>query len=357
MENRELGRTGMKVSVIGLGTLGFMRADCSQDDVTPIIRRAEEAGINFIDTAYAYGAGKCDRLVGKAMEENSEHWTILARSHKREPDEFSETMELTFDNLRREVLDIFQFHDITNPGDYEDLKQPGGIYDIARKAKEEGRIRFIGISTHAETEIMRDMIESGRFDVITVSYNVANSQRQPSDGEDLARTARELLPLAAEHGVGITVMKPFGGGVLCRPRTGPDGEEIRLSPEDLLRFCTSNPNVASVTPGIENMEQLETAITAAEAGAVLSEDKKRELEKQAGIWGMDFCRQCGYCLPCEEGIAIPKAMEALEKSEEEEIKKACSKLDPGPDVCTECGKCVERCPYSLPIPEKLKQLM
>ncbi|NQT18631.1 MAG: aldo/keto reductase [Planctomycetes bacterium] len=308
MEYRTLGRTGLKVSVVGLGSLGFMRADSSDEDVARMLGRAAEGGINFLDTAYAYGKGKTDTMVGKAIEKDRDRWVILGRSHMRDPKEFAETSDQTFKNLRTDVIDLFELHDITNPRDYEATKQAGGIYDVALQMKKDGRIRFVGISTHATAEIVRDMIESDRYDVITISYNVANRGRSPSDGESMARTEEELLPLAESRGMGITIMKPYGGGSLVQARPGPDGKPVTLSPLQLLKFCVANPYVDCVTPGVDSVAQVEVAIEAGQEGAGLTAGQIEELKKLTASWGTDFCRRCGYCLPCGEGIAIPSAM-------------------------------------------------
>jgi len=359
MEYRTLGRTQLKVSVVGIGSLGFLRADSAQEDVERMIDRARSGGINLLDTAYAYGQGKTDKMIGKAIEKDRSRWVVIARSHMRDPREFAETMDQTFANLRTEVVDVFELHDITSPDVYEATKQPGNVYDIALQAKRDGRIRFIGISTHAKADIVREMIQSDRYDVITISYNVANRQRNPGDGEEMTRTAEELLPLAASRGVGVTIMKPFGGGSLLQRRPGPDGTEVCLPPLDLLRFCIANPNVASVTPGVETVEHVDVAIEAGRTGTALTGPQIAELQEFAAGWGADFCRRCGYCLPCTEGIDIPAAINALENfktGQAESAGAAYDKLDPKPDVCTECGECVERCPYSLAIPEKMKEL-
>jgi len=360
MEYRTLGRTGLEVSVVGLGSLGFLRANSSEEDVARMIDRAREGGINFLDTAYAYGQGKTDTMVGKAIEKDRDRWVILGRSHMRDPKEFAETSDQTFKNLRTDVIDVFQLHDITRPADYEATKEPGSIYDVALQMKKDGRIRFIGISTHAKAEIVQDMIESDRYDVITISYNIANCQRNPGDGEDMRRTAEELLPLAESRGIGITIMKPYGGGSLVQTRPGPDGKPISLKPLDLLKFCVANPLVDSVTPGVESVEQVDTAIEAGQPGGRLSEEKIAELKEAAAAWGADFCRRCGYCLPCSQGIAIPQAMQILERyltGQDTNVKEACAKLDPNPDACTSCGDCEQRCPYSLPISAKMERLV
>ena len=360
MEYRTLGRTGLKVSVVGIGSLGFMRADSTDDDVARMLARGSEGGINFLDTAYAYGKGKTDTMVGKAIEKDRDRWVILGRSHMRDPKEFAETSDQTFKNLRTDVIDVFELHDITKPSDYEATKEAGSVYDVARQMKKDGRIRFIGISTHATAEIVRDMIESDRYDVITISYNVANCQRNPADGENMTRTADELLPLAESRGMGITIMKPYGGGSLVQTRPGADGKPVTLSPLQLLKFCVVNPYVDCVTPGVESLEQVDVLIEAGQEGASLTAGQVEQLKEQAAAWGTDFCRRCGYCLPCSEGIAIPNAMRVLEQfktGQDPDIAEAYAKLDPDPGVCTECGDCVERCPYSLPIPDKMKELV
>lgn len=359
MEYRTLGRTGLKVSVVGLGSLSYLRADSTAEDVEQMTDRAAEGGINILDTAYAYGHGKIDKMIGRAIQKNRSRWVIISRSHRRDPREFSESMEETFKNLQTDVFDVFQLHDITNPKDYEATKEPGSIYDIALQAKKDGRVRFVGISTHANTDIVRDMIESDRYDVITISYNAANCQRSPGDGENIARTAEEILPLAKSRGIGITIMKPYGGGSLVQERPGPDGAKTSIPPIQLLKFCIANPNVDSVTPGVENIEQVDTAISAGQTGAGITQQQIKKLKELISVWGADFCRRCGYCLPCSEGIAIPTAMRVLEMFKTSQVGKAkdsYAKLDPKPDVCTECNECVERCPYSLSIPEKMKEL-
>ena len=360
MEYRTLGRTELKVSVVGIGSIGFLRANSTEEDVERMIDRARRGGMNLLDTAYAYALGKTDKMIGKAIEKDRSRWVIIARSHMRDPGEFAETMDQTFKNLRTDAVDVFELHDITRPAVYEATNQPGSIYDVALVAKTSGRIRFIGISTHGKADMVRDMIESDRYDVITISYNVANCQRSPGDGEEMTRTVEELLPLAASRGVGVTIMKPFGGGSLVQPRPGPDGTEVCLPPLDLLRFCIANPNVASVTPGVETVEHVDLAIEAGRTGTGLTELEIAELQELASVWGADFCRRCGYCLPCKEGIAIPAAINVLESfttGRQESARAAYEKLDPKPDVCTECGECVERCPYSLAIPEKMKELV
>ena len=360
MEYRTLGRTGLEVSVVGLGSLAFIRANSTPEDVDRMIARARQGGINLLDTADAYGKGKTDAMVGAAIEQDRDRWVLISRSNKREPEAFAESMERAFRNLRTDTLDVFQLHDVTAPEVYEATRKPGSVYDIALKAKEDGRVRFLGISTHGTAEMMRDMIESGRYDVMTIAYNAMSAKSPDADGEDMRRNEDEILPLAQERGVGITIMKPFGGGSLVQERRGPDGAPVRLDPLGLLKFCVANPCVASVTPGVNTVEHVDTAIAAGQTGAGLAEEQLEELRKQAAVWGRDFCRCCGYCLPCQEGIQIPSAMQILEmftSGAVDAARKMYADLDPKPEVCVECGECEERCPYSLPISEKLKELV
>ena len=361
LEYRLLGRTGIRVSVVGIGSLGFLKANSSQDDVSRMLDHARAGGINLVDTAALYGGGRIDQLIGNAIHANRSQWVIISRSAKRDPRDFADSLNQCLKNLRTDAIDIFQLHDVTSPQDYEATLQADGIYEIARQAKRDGKVRFIGISTHADAATVRRIILSGRYDVLTISYNVAWCKRQHQDGEDIARTADELLPLAGMRRMGVTIMKPLGGGVLCTPRPGLDGTEFSLPAVDLLRFCIANPHVSAVTPGVQSIAQVDDAIAAGQTGTQLDDLAKAELIESARAWGHDFCRRCGYCMPCEQGIVIPAAMKILDYfkmgNQNERCRADYARLDPKPTVCTACRKCAERCPYRLPIPEKLKELV
>ena len=357
MQYRRLAGTDMDVSVVSLGSIGFMRGNCAPDEIAAIANRALDLGVNFIDTAYAYQRGEVEKALGPVVQKRRDECFLLTRSHVREPDEFKETMEGSFERLRTDYIDVFQLHDVSSEELYQKLME-NGIYDMMREKVEAGSIGYAGISTHGDADLMREMVTSGRFSVITVAYNLTGTKRQQADGEFLGETESEILPLAHRKGVGVTVMKPFGGGALLQE--APDG--TRLSAVDCLLYILSNPYVTTVSSGVDNMAQLEEDIRAGMPGMALTEQQRADLEQKGRHWGTYFCRQCGYCLPCTEEIEIPGVMKALETcraagSEEaaRSAREAYQKMDAKASDCVECGDCEERCPYELPIMDRMKE--
>jgi len=225
------------------------------------------------------------------------------------------------------------------------------------EAQKAGKVKFIGISTHASPEDMKKMINCGEFDVITVSYNLINYQRQAIDGEDISITEREILPLAKKRKLGVTIMKPFGGGILAKNPLS----EVKISPIQALKFVISNPYVDTATPGVGSIAELEEDVKAGDPHILLSREDIARLREDAEKWGPDFCRNCGYCLPCSEDIPIPQIMRLLmryglgEEGKKNRAKKAYINLEIKASACTECKKCEERCPYHLSISKKMKE--
>lgn len=360
MEYRKLGKTGLEVSVVGMGTLGFARVALYNKgeegirQMVELLQRALDRGANFIDTAYAYGSGVAEEAVGRATQGRSA--IILSRSHtwqtSLDPKDTRNCLEGSLQRLRRDCIDIYQIHDVTTLEAYENVLK-SGVYDVLKDAKAEGKVRFIGFSTHGNLELMNRMIHSGEVDVLTLAYNILHQKRSPSDGEDPRITSEKVFPLASERGVAITIMKPFGGGVLC----WKSADGTSLSPTSLLRYVVQNPYIATVTPGVESISQLEEALEAGQPSSALSEEEIRSLEEEARRWGRDICRQCGYCLPCSQKIEIPAVMRLLmmwHNQQDPSLVEQYRALRVKASQCTECGECEERCPYDLTISEKMK---
>jgi len=359
LEMRKLGRTKLQVSAIGIGSLGFTRAGRNVQEVQAILNRALDLGVNIIDTASGYKAGEIEEMIGPVVAKRRDECIVLSRSEKRRAREFSQALEGSLKRLKVDCIDIYQLHDVTRPGEYEEVMNPGGALDALKKARDLGKVKFLGVSTHAKTEEVKAMLSSDEFDVITIAYNVAYQKRVFEDGEDMRQTAEELFPLAEAYDVGLTIMKPFGGGVLLE--LPPDENGRKISPVQLLKFCLVDPRVHTVTPGIGTLEELEEDIQAGLAGPRLSPEEVDELKSSVQRLGSGFCRQCGYCLPCTEKIEIPKVMRILrlfKRKHREQRKQAgeeLMKLEVKPDACSGCGKCEERCPYNIPIQDKMKE--
>jgi predicted aldo/keto reductase-like oxidoreductase len=262
----------------------------------------------------------------------------------------------SLERLRTDVIDIYQIHDVTPPGELKKVRASGTI-DELKAAKAKGTVRFIGLSTHAEIEDIQEMITCGDFDVLTVAYNLTHHKRSARDGDDLSRMPKDVFPLAREHDVGLTIMKPFGGGRLTR--RGPSGRRP-VDATKALRFVIQEPAVATVTPGIGSMAELEQALAAGEAANALSDNEIAALKEQAHEWGTDFCRQCGYCEPCVEDVPIRKIMLIAEKLADKSgdvpaVRGEYAQLETNGGACIACGECEEKCPYDLPIMERIRK--
>jgi len=358
MEYRPLPGAGWDVSAVSLGTLGFLRASCSPKETARIINLALDGGMNLLDTAFAYADGEIEKLLAPVIEKRRDEVRILTRCHFRTLDEFKPCFEAAFERLRTDHVDIFELHDVGSEEQYDKLIT-GGVYDCVREAAEQGRVGCVGISTHGTPELMEKMCASGLFRVITLAYNLTGTKRTHQDGEDAGDTANVVMPLARKAGMGVTVMKPFAGGTLLQ--TAPDGTQ--LTARECLRYVLAHPLVSTVSPGIESVAQLDEALAAGRPDAALSPSDIERLEEKGRLWGRHFCRRCGYCLPCEEGVDIPGVMKILEYyrgagDDEEKQRSVASRyeaLEVKASACVACGECEERCPYDLPISERMEE--
>jgi len=295
-----------------------------------------------------------EQVTGKALQGRRSDAVVISRAVSREPAALAADVDTSLKNLKTDYIDVYQLHDVTRPADVEKVPE---LLKTLRKAQEQGKVRFIGISTHGAAEDVRAMIATGDVEAMTISYNVTQHKRSLGDGEDMSRFTTDVLPFAKEHDVGVSIMKPLGGSRLAQP--GPCGEPP-VSPMKAIRYVVENQLISAVTPGVGTMEHLLEDLPAGDPANALSADEIRGLEEQGRSWGLYFCRQCGYCMPCEQEITIPQMMTLQEQLREAKdlssLKEQYAKFAVKAEACIQCGRCEERCPYGLPIQERLKQL-
>lgn len=329
VEYRTLGKTGIKVSSIGFGGIPIINK--SLKEAVSVLNRALNLGINFFDTARCYGDS--ETKMGKVIESRRNECYIATKSLQRTKKGLLEELNTSLKNLKVETIDLYQIHDLRRPEDYEMVMSPDGALEAAMDAKKQGKIRHIGVSSHQPTLIAK-AIETGYFETVQIPYNIIDYE-----------LFQHTLPLANRLNMGIIVMKPFAGGLLKNASTA-------------LRFALSHP-VTTVIPGISTVEELEENIKAAENTAVLSDDELEKLKEEADQLGKDFCRRCGYCLPCPQGIDIPTIFRFeryfVSYYQEEWAKEQYKQLEIKGDRCIECGKCEKKCPYELNIIPRLKE--
>jgi predicted aldo/keto reductase-like oxidoreductase len=329
MRKARLGKTDLMVSRVGMGGIPIQRP--SEDEAIKVIRRALDLGINFIDTAAGYG--NSEERIGRALVGRRDRVIVATKSGQRGKAEAAAELERSLRRLRTDVIDIWQLHNISSAETYDRVTGPGGSLEAAREALQAGKIRHIGLSSH-NLDVAMEAVRSGLFETVQFPFNYVT--REPAD---------ELIPLAKERDVGFIGMKPFAGGMLGN---------AALSIKYVLQFDSVVPD-----PGIQAVGEIEEIAAIVESGDwELTPQERQEIEARRAELGTQFCRQCGYCQPCPEGISIPMVM----------ITRGMWKLWPRGTFldwmgrvidearnCVQCGECEEKCPYQLPIREMIAE--
>lgn len=346
MEKRRLGKTELMVSAIGFG--GIKLSMLEQDDATELLNKALDMGINFVDTARGYGDSEVK--IGKGISHRRDEFYISTKSPAITYDEMKKEIETSLDNLRTDKIDLYLCHNLRFPESYETAMGADGAMKALKEAKSQGMIDHIAFSCHRFHETMKAGILSGEFDAIMLSYNILNDEL----------VDEEIFPLAMENDLGVIIMKPLAGGALVT--IPPDVDlsiDVTINATQALRFVLANNAVTLAIPGMINSRELMENVAVGENFQVLTAGEQEALVKAAEILGKDFCRGCGYCQPCPENIRIPIILRHAgyytRYGLTDWAKGRYGMVEVKADNCVECGKCEEKCPYDLPIIEKLKE--
>lgn len=327
MEVRKLGNTGYEIAAIGFGGIPIQRLE--EEEAVNLVNLAKNEGINFIDTARGYE--NSESLIGKGINGNRAHWIIATKSMARDYEGMKKDIEISLKNLDCGYIDLYQFHNVRTKEQYDQIMSPNGAYKALQEAKEEGKIRYIGITGH-DINVLKEAVETDYFSTIQFPYNAVERQ------------AEDLFKRAKERNIGVIVMKPLAGGAITKGNLA-------------LRFILENPNVSVVIPGVDRIEQVAENAAVAKSFIPLKEDERQELEDLAKELGSKFCRRCGYCLPCPQDIDIPTQFLMEGYYTRYDLKEWAAtryaSLPKKASDCIKCGKCETRCPYDLPIREML----
>ncbi|MBC2579745.1 aldo/keto reductase [Clostridium sp. DJ247] len=326
---KELGSTGLKVSVIGFGGIPIQRI--GEAEAIEVIVEAEKKGMNFIDTARGYTIS--EEFIGKALEGRRDNWIIATKSMSRDKESMIKDVNISLNNLKTNYIDLYQLHNVKTMEDYNKVLSEDGAYEALLEFKNQGKIGHIGISSHS-LEILKIAIESGKFETIMYPYNIVENQ-----AEDLFKRAKAL-------DIGVIAMKPMAGGALI------DGILA-------LKYILQNNNITCAIPGMGTLREVEENSKVASTNVFLTEEERKRTEDISKELGTEFCRRCGYCAPCTKGIDIPNIFLLQGYKERYNLAKWAedrySALKSTPTDCIECGACEQRCPYNLPIIRMLKK--
>lgn len=351
MQYRTVPKSGVKLSVISFGGMRIPTKDgVPEDEAIATVRRAIELGVNYVETAPGYGNSEV--LIGKALQGGWREKTYLStKSQTSSAADMRAALERSMGRLQVDHVDFYHMWYVCNKGDWKDVIKKGGSLEGAKKAKADGLIDHIGITTHAPVPLVKKMVATGEFELVTISYNAAN------------RDYEEIIDFAAEHEVGVVIMNPLAGGMLARaPRGSKDAPRPRPHILAALGHLVANPNITTAICGAKSPAEIEEDVAAGEF--LPSEAAAAAAGADIDQFKADFCTTCGYCMPCAHGVEIPRAMlnwnylklygldfsKWTRKARREFLKTV------GFKKCTECGECTERCPNSLPVIERLREL-
>ena len=331
MKYVKLGRTGLEAAVISFGGIPIQRSDCA--NTRAVVDKLEEYGINYIDTARGYTVS--EEYLGAALEGRRDSFILATKSMARDYAGMSQDVEISLSNLRTNYIDLYQLHNLPEK-DFELAFGGGGAYRALSEAKAAGKIGHIGVTAHSLDALKRLVEEYGdRIETVMFPYNIVELQ------------GRDVLALARQKGIGTIAMKPLAGGNL---------EDGRLA----LRFIAASEVCDISIPGMGSPEEVERNAAVAEE---LSPLTKEELEQCAAVrrdLGSHFCRRCGYCAPCPNGIDIPSNflmanyLRRYGLADWARARYAAMPYHAG--SCVQCGACETRCPYELPIRDMLVQV-
>jgi hypothetical protein len=338
-----LGRTDLEVVRIGCGGIPIIKEEF--DDAVAVVKAALEAGVNYFDNARAYGDS--ETKMGVALEGRRDDIILATKVHFRDREKADEALRTSLKELRTDHIDVYQLHDVSTAVDFDKVMAPGGVLDMAKEARKADIVRFIGASSHNET-CLRRLIESGEFDTVLLTYNIAS--RWPEN---------EILPLAKQHDVGVVVMKPMSGGIFFHLSRQADDSAPSITPEEAMRFVLSNEHIDVALSGFRQVQEVPQNMAVLRDFAPLTAEERERLTAFGDSLGQVYCRHCTYCLPCSQDIDIPTILALLDHSERFSYewpthRRKYAKLEVKADVCVECGDCEGRCPFGVPIQERLK---
>lgn len=326
MEKVRLGRTNIVVNRNGFGALPVQRVN--KEEAKVILKKAYANGINFFDSARAYSDS--EEKIGLSLSDVRKDIYIATKTMATTVEDFWRDLNTSLELLKTDYIDIYQFH---NPSFCPKPNDGTGLYEAMLEAKEQGKIKHIGITNH-RLHVAKEAVESGLYDTLQFPFSYLASDKE-----------EELVRLCKEKDIGFICMKALSGGLITR-------SDVAYA--YLAQFDNTLP-----IWGIQKEKELDEFISYNDNPPVLNDEIKAIIEHDRQELAGEFCRGCGYCMPCPMGIEINQCARMslmlrrspsanwLSPHWQEEMKKI--------ETCINCGKCKAHCPYDLNTPELLKK--
>jgi len=368
MRYRKLGRTGIDVGIVGLGAEYLEHAP--RDTIDSVVSEAIDDGVNYIDLFMA--SPNVRDNFGVTLK-NKRHkvmiaghlGAVLSNGQYCRSRDMAVCEEYFIDllvRLQTDYIDALMLHYVDEVDDYEVVFSSEGLLGLATGLKKEGKARFIGMSSHNVPVALR-AVNSGQIDVLMFPANPA-TDTLPGDTEldtflqdniydqsaIVASRAilerKELYHACAAQGVGVVAMKPYAAGVLVRENPS----SIVLTPVQCINYALSQPGVCTVVPGCKNVTEMQAALTFLDA---TDEEKDYSAIDINSIWKLrGSCMYCNHCLPCPVGIdigIITRITDTAQYRIADSITSEYGALSSKASDCTECGVCIERCPFGVDV--------
>jgi len=326
MKKIRLGKSGLIVSRVGFGGIPITRV--SYEQAERCLRTAIDLGINFIDTATDYHDS--EEKIGRGIRGRREKLIMATKSPPNTPERMSECIDKSLRRLQIETIDLYQFHLIK---DEQTLKKSLDLLPILEKARDQGKIRHIGATVHG-VDWINNVIETDVFETVMIALNFI-----------VRDAAAVALPSAIKRDIGVIAMKPMAGGCI---------EDAGLA----FKYFIGMKDVVPIV-GIESPEQIKQIVKILDEDIPATVEEVQAMDAIRRQSGSRFCRRCGYCMPCEQGvkivpITILKSL-GLRLPPASIVKGGLASAMQSLENCIQCRECEKKCPYDLDIMEMFEE--
>lgn len=319
-----LGSTGIVVNKNGFGALPIQRV--SDEEAVFLLRKAYEGGIRFFDTARVYSDS--EHKLGLAFENIRENLYIATKTAAQTGEDLKKDLALSLEMLRTDYIDLYQFH---NPAFCPKPGDGSGLYEAAVEAKNAGKIRHIGITNH-RLKVAQEAVASGLYETLQFPFCYLASDQDEALAEECKKAD-----------MGFIAMKALSGGLITNSAAA-------------YAYAAQFDHVLPIW-GVQREQELDEFLTYVHTPPVLTEELKETIKKDREELAGDFCRGCGYCMPCPAGIEINNCARMslmLRRAPSagwltEEVQNKMKKIED----CMHCGQCKRKCPYGLDTPALL----
>lgn len=375
MKYRKFGRLDWKVSALGFGCMRLpttdklpMSGNIIESEAISMIRHAIDQGVNYIDTAYPYHGGKSEIVVGKALKDGYREKIKLATKSPvwqiQKSSDFDNFLDEQLKKLETEYIDFYLLHGL-NKDRWTGTILKHKVLDQAEGAVKDGRIKHIGFSFHDNYKAFKEIIDGNKkWDFCQIQYNYLDTENQ---------AGTKGLKYAASKGLAVVIMEPLLGGKLANPpvkiKKVFDSLKEKHTPPDLaLQWIWNQPEVSVVLSGMNAMEQVEQNLQSADKSGIgtFSPDQFKIIEKLQKVYREMSpipCTKCGYCMPCPNGVNIPRNFELYNDGFIHEALQTSRGMysrmlteDERASKCAQCEECLEKCPQKIKISELMPKV-